>query len=111
MATNHQLDKDLLCDGDYLGAYRRFLEHFVTNVCARDDQLPVKMGRRDVRQCELIGEITDIVLQHLNQRFVYDTTCADSYTVLLLLTNKSWHANFPSTNYLNYTFPLYPFRG
>ncbi|KAL7293198.1 hypothetical protein TKK_0013343 [Trichogramma kaykai] len=57
-----------VCDGDYLGAYRRFLEHFVANVCDHEDQLPVKMGRRDVRECELTGEIADISLQHLNQR-------------------------------------------
>lgn len=59
-----------LCDGDYLGAYRRFLEHFVASVCGVDDQLPVKMGRRDVRECELAGEIADISLQHLNQRYL-----------------------------------------
>ncbi len=57
-----------LCDGDYLGAYRRFLEHFVANVCGTDDQLPVKMGCRDVRECEVNGAIADITLQHLNQR-------------------------------------------
>jgi hypothetical protein len=56
-----------LCDGDYLGAYQRFLEHFIANV-SRDDQLPVKMSRRDVRPCEVVGEIADISLQHLNQR-------------------------------------------
>ncbi|XP_058800056.1 205 kDa microtubule-associated protein-like [Phymastichus coffea] len=55
------------CDGDYLGAYRRFLEHFVTNIC-REDQLPVKMSKRDVRECELAGDLADITLQHLNQR-------------------------------------------
>ena len=56
------------CDGDYLGTYRRFLDYFVTNVCNREDQLPVKMSKRDVRECELTGEIVDISLQHLNQR-------------------------------------------
>ena len=64
---HHQQESDE-CDGDYLGAYRRFLEHFVANVARPDDQLPVRMGRRDVRDCELPGEIADISLKHLNQR-------------------------------------------
>lgn len=57
-----------LVDGDYLGAYRRFLENFVATVCGTDDQLPVKMGCRDVRELEIDGAIADITLQHLDQK-------------------------------------------
>ncbi|XP_023247445.1 uncharacterized protein LOC106644544 isoform X2 [Copidosoma floridanum] len=59
---------DFSYDGDYLGAYRFFLEHFVANVCRPDDQLPVSMNHKKVLECEVVGEIANITLQHLNQR-------------------------------------------
>ena len=54
-------------DGDYLGAYRRFFEHFVANTCT-EDQLPVKTDKRDVQMYEISGKVASIVLQYINQR-------------------------------------------
>ncbi|XP_015110938.1 titin [Diachasma alloeum] len=55
-------------DGDYLGSYRRFLVDFVESMDP-DDQLPVKMTGYDVREAELVGEVIDMTLQYLNQKY------------------------------------------
>uniref|UniRef100_A0A0C9R2P2 Ppm1e protein n=1 Tax=Fopius arisanus TaxID=64838 RepID=A0A0C9R2P2_9HYME len=55
-------------DGDYLGSYRRFLVDFVGSMNP-DDQLPVKMTGHDVREVELVGEVIDMTLQYLDQKY------------------------------------------
>ena len=57
----------MAAEGDYLGAYQKFLEQFIANI-RKNDQLPVKTTRRDVRELEISGEVADITLQHLNQK-------------------------------------------
>ena len=56
-----------LGDGDYLGAYRRFVVDFLDKVDP-DDQLPVKTSGHDVTEAEIVGEIVHMTLQYLDQR-------------------------------------------
>lgn len=52
-------------DGDYLSAYRRYLENFVNNL--GEDQLPVKTPCYDVTEEELAGEVANMTLDFLDQ--------------------------------------------
>ncbi|XP_046484325.1 uncharacterized protein [Neodiprion pinetum] len=69
-------------EGDYLGAYRRFFEHFVAQVDP-EDQLPVKVSSYDLTEAEISGEIIDWTLQYLNQK--YCPPSLQSYLVRLVL--------------------------
>ncbi|XP_046745023.1 mucin-5AC-like [Diprion similis] len=69
-------------EGDYLGAYRRFFEHFVAQVDP-EDQLPVKVSSYDLTEAEISGEIIDWTLQYLNQK--YCPPSLQSYLVHLVL--------------------------
>lgn len=57
----------MAAEGDYLGAYQKFLQEFIANI-RKNDQLPVKTTKRDIRDLEIYGEIADITLQHLNPK-------------------------------------------
>ncbi|XP_033229635.1 protein phosphatase 1F [Belonocnema kinseyi] len=55
-------------NGDYLGSYQRFFEDFITNLNPLD-QLPIKISGYDCTEGEIVGEIIDMTLQYLNQKF------------------------------------------
>ncbi|XP_057332956.1 serine-rich adhesin for platelets-like isoform X2 [Microplitis mediator] len=55
-------------DGDYLGAYKRFFIEFVERMNV-DDQLPVKMSGHEISGEEVTGEVIDMTLQYLNQKY------------------------------------------
>ncbi|XP_051165445.1 FK506-binding protein 5-like [Leptopilina boulardi] len=55
-------------EGDYLGSYQCFFNNFISNLNP-DDQLPVKMCGYDVTEGEIVGEVIDMTLQYLNQKF------------------------------------------
>ncbi|XP_034951783.1 uncharacterized protein [Chelonus insularis] len=69
-------------DGDYLGAYKRFFTDFVENMDP-DDQLPVKMTGHEITEDEVVGEIIDMTLQYLNQK--YCPTSLQSFIVRLVI--------------------------
>ena len=58
-----------LDEGGYLGSYQRYFNDFIKNLNPLD-QLPVKISTYDVTEGEIVGEIIEMTLQYLNQRYV-----------------------------------------
>lgn len=78
-------------DGDYLGAYKRFFIEFVERMNV-DDQLPVKMSGHEISGEEVTGEVIDMTLQYLNQKYVtffYDRHAFTFKNTIFLFPNKN----------------------